>query len=494
MAIPSIYIAKITSGAIQVAELVGGGTINQIGTNLNTTTAESLSISSINSNRVVEYRGEIFVLIDDNTTLGGVEVWGYNRGTTTWTSRQLVTIGEPLGLFVVNTSSVQRLVALGKQGTDIHMYTTDNGSSWTDRGTFGLLATSLNTGPIIEFNNKLYLPGLSGGVRIQEIDPVGITATEIIPPFTGGAVGDACVDFCVFNDRLFILTPGTVNAGFTGSDWQLYEFVGGNFILNTDITTDNRLGAIAQSSNVREGQASLFQDPSTGRLIAVCNGFGSTGALDNTGSVAFELTPSGSSFTVSDITNTVIPAGLRPGARGSSANHISDRWLCYVTNETTPSTPEVFLFFTAGPAPGTGFTTYTWNSVGSVMTNLATGPSTDYAMPHQKFGGGGRINRGSGNQCEIELGTPVSGAYRISYRVYGTVASQTVRLYYDLNQDIPSTQATISAQTGGGGIGGGNSVTGVTGDNGVTLFTLDWNLVADGVTNGDLAHLMLDIR
>jgi len=488
MAIPSVYILKHTSGAVQAAELVGGGTINQIGADILVGTAETLSSSSKFSNRVVEYRGEIFVLAKNGSVC---EVYGYNRGTTLWTSRSGLGNRNPLGLFIVNTSSGQRLVALVNSGTSILVAYTDDGSSWSTTADISA-GFAPNESNFVEFGNKLYCATASSGSRITELDPIALTATSILPPFVSVLVNDINVDMCVYDDRLFCLTPGVGNAGLNPSNWQLYEFVGGNFTLNTAITTDNRLSTAA---NTRLGQSCLFQDPATGDLIAICNGTTSDAFPNpNSGSTAFRLTPSGGSFSVSDITNTVIPAGFRPGARGDTVNALSDRWFCYVSNDDTPSSPEVYLFFAQGPAPGTGYTTYTWNSVGSVMTNLATGPSTNYALPHQKFGGGGRVNKGSGNQCVIESATPVSGAYRISYRVYGTVSSQTVRLYYDLNQDIPSIQASISAQTGGSGISGGNAVTGITGDDGSTLFTLDWNLVTDGIVNGDIAHLMLDIR
>ena len=485
MAIPNIYILLNTSGAIQAAELVGGGTINQIGADIEVSSSETLAAARIYTNRVIEYRGEIFVICKQGTA---AEVFGYNRGTGLWTSRFNAADRNPVGLFITNTGTTQRLTGVFQLGASALISYTDDGSTWNSTSDIGSLV-SPNAGPIIEFNNRLYMPSLSNGVRITEIDPVALSVTDITPPFVGAIVGDASIDMCVYDDRLFVLTPNP-NAGTAGSDWELYEFVGGNFVFNTTVTNDGRLGTAA---GTRQGQCCLFQDPTTNDLIAICNGT-TDGTSTNAGNTVFRLTPSGSSFMVNEITSTVLPAALQPGGRGSSTDYYEDRWLCYVTNETTPGSPEVYLFFAQGPAPGTGFTTYTWNSVGSAMTSLATGPNTNYAMPHQKFGGGGRVNRSTGNQCMIESATAVSGGYRISYRVYGTVSSQTVRLYYDLNQDIPSTQASISAQTGGSGISGGNSVTGITGDDGSTLFTLDWDIVTDGVTNGDIAHLMLDIR
>jgi len=487
MSIPEIVIVKNASGAIQVAELVGGSTINQIGLDLAATTSEATTNALIYTNRAVEYRGQIYAIQYSSSTL---TIKVYNRGTGLWTVSD--TPGGsalPVGLFLVNTGTVLRLVLLYTFGANTFERHTDDGTTWTGDLQVVTGASISNVGPAVNFGNKIYFTTLNNGVKINEVDPVAGSGTTIIPPFSAPSVGDACVDYCPFDDRLFALTPGANNAGSSGSDWQLYEFTGGGFSLNTDITTDNRLINIA-SVNVRQGQPSLFKEPTSNKLIALCNGTDDATSAGS-GITCFELTPSGSAFTVSDITNTVVPAGLRPGARGSNINFMEDRILMYINNDTDMEVAEAYAFIATGPAPGTGFGTYTWNGVDSVMTLLAAGPSTDYAIVHQKIGGGGRINRGTGNQIVIENGGAVLGGYRINYRVYGTQSGQTLSGYYSVSQETPTTKMTISAQTGGSGITGGDTVTGITGDDGVTLFTLDWDLVTDGVANGDTVTIEL---
>lgn len=499
MAIPELHIVNPYQGAfgsLQPAELVGGTTINSIGNPIAAGGGEAVLSGNLTykeiHNRVVEYRGKIYVLFRGQSPANQAIVSVYDRASppswgTVLASGLNTAYGDYSGLYIASTGSAQRLFFAHRDGTgNMHIRWTDNGSSWNDTGTLGLHPL-MGRGPGVMFNNKLYLPyyNTSGDKGVTEIDPIAGSFSKVAAPWVMQSTDKISVDMCVLNDRLYALVADTFNTG----DFELYEFTGSGWSSNTSITSDNRIFGYP---NVDEGQCHLFKDPNQDALIAVVNG-SSDGTSTNSGSMAFELTPSGGSFSVSDITNTVIPAGLRPGVRGASNDHTEDRWYGYASNDSTPGSPEHFLFFAAGPAPGTGYSVYTWVNASSVMTLVGAGPSTQYSLPNQKFGGGLRINRGVGNQCVIESAAAVLGGYRVSYRVYGTQSSQTVRLYYSTDQEVPSSQATISAQTGGGGISGGNAVTGVTGDDGVTLFTLDWDLSADGIGSGDASHLMLDI-
>ena len=491
MPLPEILVFQ-TVGDLRAHELVGGSTLNALGPTVSGFTESAPTNAQIFTNRLIEYRG-LLCTQTEATGLNADWVMSWDRVAGSWsimggTSNTHTCAG---GLYVVNTGSTLRLCSLHRNPSNgLTCVYSDNG---TGTSVFNSVASGHTAwvGPGIVFNNKIYLPTLDSGVKIWEVDPIALVTTLITPPFLGGTVSEASVDFCVYDDRLFCLTPGPVNFGATGADWELYEFVGGGFSLNTQITTDGRLGMFSGASQGRRGQPSLFIDPATGDMAAVTNGYEAGGASGNSGSTAYRLTPSGSSFTPSEVTSTVIPAAFRPGVRGSSNDYAEDRWLCYTDTDPDPSAAEVYLFFAAGPAPGTSYTVYQWEGFGAEMTNVAAGPSVNFYMPHQKFGGGDRINRGGGNQIVIESSQAVTGGFEISYRVYGTLLGQSITLWYSLDQEIPSSQATILSQTGGSGITGGNTVTGVDGDDGATLYTLVWNLASDGVTNGDACHIVL---
>lgn len=493
MAIPELLVADTWKSGTppQVYELVGGTTLNAIGGPclVNAFDGARAATEGNACNQVIDYRGEIFIIY--NSALNVMKIDGYNRGTGLWTNRHTTTTNNTTGLFIANTGTVQRLFTLGNQGgANTFIDYTDDGVTWSTTASLGFHSGSGGSqNPAVMFNNKLYAVYARSGYRVYEADPIALTYTEL----SGGPAGNTNStrgDLCVHDDRLFLLALDDATLAI-GSNYALYEFTGSGFSLNTQITNDSRGGAAA----IDEGERNLFKDPSTNNLIALCNGAGSGGVsgTTNNGSTAFQLVPSGSVFTPTEITNTVIPAALRPGAR-ATANALEDRWYSVTVNDTAPGTPEVYIFIAEGPAPGTGYAVYAWTDASTLLASPAAGPTTAFSIPQFKAGGGDRINKGAGNQCAIEFGTPVLGGYQISYRVYGTQSSQNVTGYYSLDQEAPSTQMTFSAQTGGSGITGGNTVTGITGDDGTTLFTVTWNTVTDGVANGDAATMMLDIN
>jgi len=485
MPIPELLVGNVfISGAPQISELVGGTSLNAIGSLLSEAAADTGRPSTTwgdPTNRCIEYRGDIYALFyfGSNTC----RIHRYNRPAGTWgvAAGTGCVSGNQTGLYIANTGSTQRIFSVSRNlGGRFQIAWADLGTvAWTHTDT-GTSEGGTGVSPPCLFNNKLYQLHDGGA---WEVDPVSLTAAQVTQVWDTQTT-NISGDLCVFDDRLFALIA---ESGGTRQDFSLWEFTGGGWTLNLEITTDGRINGYSQ---VDEGQVCLFKDPGANKLIAICNG-SNNGANTGAGSMAFELTPSGLTFTPNEITSTVIPAAFRPGVRGASNDATEDRWYGYSNNDV-PGSPEFFLFFAQGPAPGTAYTVYQWVDTSTVMTSLGAGPSKIFTIPHGKFGGGARINIASGNQCAIESGTAVLGAYRINYRVYGAVASQSVRLYYDEEQESPVTQATIIAQTGGSGITA-NAVTGVTGDDGVTLFTVDWDLAADGVANGDAVHIMLDI-
>jgi hypothetical protein len=499
MAIPELLVADVfkTGAQVQVYELVGGTTLNAIGTPIGADASENTpAIGEKNVvNRVVEYRGELYMAYLETPI--DLVVQKFNRGTGLWTAVTLPALGGTAnsitGLYVANTGTVQRLFLALREVGDGRILYTDDGTNWSVTGTLvGIGAGYLDRNPGIMFNNKLYQPYQFNGYFVYEIDPIALAITALTLPDAAGTADASPADFAIHDDRLFLLIVDE-DWGLE-ANWVLQEFTGSGFVVNTQITTGaNWNNTTPEGLN---GQCCLFKDPNNNNLIALVNGTGSTGGDGDSGASAFRLVPSGGSFTPTNITTDLTPTAYRPGARGVSPNHAQDRWFCVVVNDTSPAAPEVYIFLAVGPAPGTGYTVYKYvtdaTELGTGLSTSVAGPTTAFAIPHFKSGGGLRINKGTGNQCMIEKGAGILGAYQISYRVYGTVASQVVRLYYSTDQEAPSVQATLSAQTGGVGITA-NAVTGVTGDDGTTLFTLDWNLTADGVANGDACHLMLDI-
>lgn len=492
MAIPDLLVADVfQSGAVQVSSLVGGSVLNAIGATLTPNAADATKPSTTyvdSVNRVIEFRGKILCLYFGGANTARIH--SYDPGTTLWTEVHTFSAvsGFVTGLYVVNTGTLQRVFAYSRNiGGQVLITYSDDGSSWTDFAAGSEPNQAVGDSIPCLYNNKLYHCYLQNtGLNVIEVDPVALNRAFVAVTTWTIASTRSPSAMCVFDDRLFLLSMD--DRPNSTSNWALYEFTGGGFSLNTQITNDDRLTQLAGL----EGNCALFKDPGANKLIAIVNGEGPGGGIAVAGSGAFSLTPSGSVFTVS-AADVIVPAGLQYGARGSNANFTEDRWNVYV-NTDTPGTTEVYVMLMQAPAPGTGHSVYQYVDDTTGMTFVAAGPNITHALPNQQHGGGDRIARGSGNQCVIESAQAVLGGYEISYRVFGTLASQNVTLWYSLSQNAPDQQATISAQTGGSGISGGNTVTGITGDDGVTLFTLRWDINTDSVPSGDAAHILLDIN
>ena len=503
MAIPRLLIGSVFSGGnVQVGELVGGTTFNQIGADI-TATAGTLSADAQAGvcNRVIEYRGQIYVWYFDAANTHTIDV--YNRGTGLWTNQVAANNGSfgfhSSGFYIANTGSLQRLFIVTRAGTSTTtLRYTDDGTTWNGVTSLGdaEVGFSLDQHVWVMFNNKLYGAAFVGtSSEWVEYDPIALSINFAIAPWRGSTVNQngTPIDFCVYDDRLFAIALDAVTS--SSANWALWEFTGGGWALNTTITTGGGAGGNGGVDNdsASLGQVCLFKQPGQDKLIAIVP-YATTFNAGN-GLEMYELTQNGAVFTPNDVTDVCIPANLRPGARGTSADAAQDRVYAYVSNDTDPTVEEVFLFIAQGPAPGSSYSVYTFTDTSTLLSSPAAGPSTTFSIPSQKVGGGDRINRNVANQCIIESAGEVLGGYRISYRVYGTQSGQSVTLYYSVDQETPTTgPASISAQTGGSGISGGNTVTGITGDDGVTLFTLDWDLEADGIADGESVHIILDIR
>ena len=503
MAIPELLIASVLQSpgnGVQVANLVGGTIINQIGATLTSTSFDPNSNVRKNvANFAVEYRGEIHCHFLTNNVPG---VWSLNKWNgTAWNNfdnYELTgqfpggsgTYTECLGSWVVNTGSLQRIftLAFNSSSGSLRMLYSDDGSSFTFSPDLGPFSTFLANGKHILFNNKLYIVAANGSaMQCFEIDPIAITATEITTGLPiGGAPSTTHAAFAVYSDSLFLCTENYA----TGTSFNLYEFTGGGWTFNTTIKSSMNFA----TGNPERGACAMFTDPATGDLIVFFNGTDGSFAR---GSFCTRLTPNGSTFTPTEITSTVVPSGLRPGVRGSVASAIEDRWFVFASTDNVGAT-EIYLFVAAGPAPGAGYTVYQWQGVGAEASLIGAGPSTIYAIPETAVGGGDRIYAtAAAGKPTYESKEEIPNGVRIYYRVYGGTATApvfgTIKLYYNQEQEDPNVQATLFG-TPAGGILNGDQVDNVEADDGGTLYSLDWNSIADGVPSGDAVNILLDFE
>lgn len=478
MAIPEFTLLK-TTAPIGMYEVLGGTTIQQIGADLDAASNEAALADDIqHSNRTANYRG--FTWAAYMHAPGNISISRYDPSTGTYLPKvqTAITGTAPLGMFVINTGTASRLVLLLAQGSQVRLGYTDDGTSWTYTGDLGGNITA-NEGPVAVFGEKLYFPCRAGGVRIMEVDPIAVSASQISPPFVGSpSQQKAVVDFCIHKDRL-LCVAFTNTPGFGNGDWALYEFTGAGFSHLVSMTS----GTPVDVTQAHYCQPLLERLPSDDtKLIAICPG--TTGGTANTGTQFFVLTESGATFTSArDLAGEI--AALIPGARGNSSNFAQDRILGSVFNTTDPTVRELYLFVAPGPRGTGSYSVYRYTGEGVPPTLLGTGFSVaDFAPPSRRRGGGIGISLGATTRIvEPEGGEPSDGAWRFKFRGYRTGLTN-YGFFYGLGQDTPLQRATISA-VGGAGATLVNNTVQFTCDNGVTEFYVDLDIDGDGVLPGD---------
>lgn len=473
-----------------------GGSVTKVGADPGTSGDSANAIRKYKNN-VCSWNGEIYAVARAGSS--HVYAYRYNFGTGLWVQEF-----DSGSLHFRHTGIYEAAAPSGTGrriffvyfagGSTFRIVYSDDGLTWSSTnatlgGNHDQEATCCATGEIM-FGDKLYFVRCASNVpvAIYEVDPFTLSIAQLTGlPFADTNPGSQGVnlDFAVLDNTLYVLAPDFHIGGGTAADWALYQFTGAGFAFNTQITSDNRLTDV----NANQGQVCLFKPPEANKLIAICNGQGAAGAI---GMTAFELTPSGSAFTVNDITSTYVPAAKRPGGGSTNAE---DRIFVQIENDTDPTNPTAHVWISPGPATTNGWEIYPHANTSTELTGAISGPGNVYAPVSEKFGGGLRLFPGTAaaNKIHYEYGTKVDGAFRVYYRVQGTTLGQVVRLYYSEDEETPFVLATLSAQSGGSGITA-NAVTGVDGDDGATLYWLEWDLTADGLPNANPSHLVLDIR
>jgi len=476
-----LTISNYGAGNVQVHELAAGTTPTQIGSDLPTaakTTAPTTTVKTNMSQAVVTFKGERYALAYRSTTPmqvhreneGGAGAWG----TVHTTSPGTLTGGaQKTGLHIVKDGNDVALAFAHTNGNLLYILKSNDGTTWSQT-TINLGADRRPDGVSIVYRNKIYYPS-QGTLVTVEVDPQAATATVILSPSIGAQ------SYFVANDRLFGIF-GNVPT----QHWSLYEFTGGGWVLNSQITTTG-MYFTNESQSVPLG----FLDQATGNLVVIVNGDpGNAGA--NYGATCFEGTPSGSTFTWAENVTTV-PTALQQGA-GRPVAGVSDRWTLYVDNDTDPANPAYYILVMQGPAPGTGWAMYRYEGVGNVAGQGAVsseiGPgaslSSSFSLPHTPHGGGETISQGLATFGEIEDEEAVPGGYRLSYRTPGLIAGLTGRVYVSLGQGAPDTLVTL--------VGGLQTFGPITGDARAVLRTIDVDLTLSGITGPDASNWMIDLR
>lgn len=484
MPIPDLLLVRNRAGSVGGYELANGNALTQLGVNIpGAVTRNNGGDDFTDYNDSIEFRGSKYLLTQTATSNGLYRIYKFDGANWNQVFENAAPTGggdmrNMSGLFIYDAGSEPRLAFVHKQSNFIlRVVHSPDGAVWTETG-IGTAAFSNLDGRWMLHNNEMWHI-LSSTNTVMQFDLVGFTVTFYAKP---GQAARPCLLF-EQAQQLYLIN---VDA-FSNGDLRIYKFTGAGFVFVADITTDNRWQNIG-SENGSPGVVVIGND-----VYLFMNGMGTGGTAD-AGSTFFHLARTGvDTWTITE-NNTVIPASLRPGIRGSGVGD-EDRWMPFIDTETNPLNPEIYLFVRPHPAPGSGTSLYKFVDTSTEMTFQTASVANDYVFPENLQGDSQAVSRGAGNRAEIIDTAGVSGGTQVSYRVYGTVLSQTVKAYITDEGGVPVTQATLTdSATGGSSTRVGNEIQSVDGDDGATLYTFVIDNIGSGLGPAEKFYVKLDIR
>jgi hypothetical protein len=333
----------------------------------------------------------------------------------------------------------------------------------TGVGERGLDQTNPGLSNSIMFNGQAFTNG--PGVAVVTINPAGLTMGIVAFPSSGvnslinGEVGD----YNIFNGKLYFFAQNRPSgSGFNGKP-ILYEWGAGQF---TAIVTD--FESVDRPYAQTDGRWCLFDDGTNMYAIYYNN------EASNEGWKMFQLDFSGGTFSLGiELTNAILPTGLRPGNGSSSTG----AWFVYKDQDNTGSA-DIFLGYAANNAGGQ-ITLYQFINNSTELSFVQSGADGRYAVPNWESGGGDRELDLAAPQITVYKRVRDSGGEKVTFRVFPPLqplndydgTNLTVNFFFGVDGDIPLTQALLTGTaTGGSAVRTGNSITGVESD-GITDYT-----------------------
>jgi hypothetical protein len=192
-----------------------------------------------------------------------------------------------------------------------------------------------------------------------------------------------------------------------------------------------------------------------------------------------------------DITSS-LPIDLQMPASGGvepPAWNSQQRWTAVIDQEVSPGMPQVTLYLhESGSAVQSTLTAYSWAD--PVLTPIDSGQASNFSIAQELDGGGDRFYTLSDVVPEV-LKVQVTGTtVRVTFRLHGG-GVQTLGIWWEFNQDVPTMRGTLTNPSTGAITGSGNDVlSGITAD-GVTQYSVEWRAQFDGVTDLDDVNFMI---
>lgn len=454
---------------------------NTFGTAMTTVTSPTFHQPN---NMIIQFQGDIFAVARDGiyrktdpTVFTGGWTLVHTFGSPSTSS------GSFIGLHPIEIDGTMKLTTLYPSSTANDWYWVEfDGTTWTEAGApldIGSSAPTRAVRSIQEFRGILYITGIntSSLVRTIGFDP---SAKTIFAAGLGINSSNYVADLCVFDDRMFALALG--NDG----DTELHEFNGTTF----DNVDDAWTGINHFSGgNIQEGKYCLFTD---GTYM-----YGLVGANTDATTRGWYCYRWDTALTRTDISTEVLPTGLLNQDDGGNGQNADITGFQHVIDvERNPTAPVNYLFYYASAVQGSTQSLYRWNydpianpppNAANKMTSIDTGGDVYHSLCTNHIKGGSRIFSPGELDVKIASRSATLGGEVITFRAYGGGTGRTFKLFYEIQGNPALQEATLKTPVTGGSAtfnGGANQVENIAAD-GVTDYTIVWDIVADGLSAGD---------
>lgn len=436
-----------------------------------------------NYGRAVEFNGELYLWQQET-------VYKYNSGTGNWDvqsspSNLLQSIdgfgmdttagyAYHAGWHIMDISGTPNLVcAYASQNARTWVLRFD-GTTWT-RNQLNHATYYRNYGDCIVYRNTFFI---ATNNAVLQWDPENDTSAVYTPALLSAGVFSPSWTFVILNNELYLLGwQGSSSANQVCAIWRFSA------------------GAFTKVQNVAAGASTIY---STGLNSGwVCRAWedgtnifvlfkGGTLTTSNSGWFLAKLTPSGSTFTSTDLTSSVVPSALQ---EDNGIGTLYSSWYVVKDNDTDPTSPDVYFWYSQDDNSGS-ILYYYWQGESTTLGSGSTVANYGLAMPSENRAAG-PYNWSSGElHIEIVGRSQGTGGLTLSFKVYGGGTGKTAKFYYSMNEETPTSQCTLTGSaTGGSATRSGNTVTNISAD-GSTAYTITWDFFTDGAALGEYFTVM----
>lgn len=408
MAVPASLVVQNLGSQIQVFRIEGTSLVS-FGNPISAT-VHSADANYINTNHAIEFGLEAYCWHGD-------DIYRYNSVTENWDAESLglaikTTDADRLhtGLYIVHVADSPTVIGLfvGSDNFYHSVTLTSSGGTWSTASTSFATGTVNAVGIGLIYRNQLVQKWYGDDPTFY--DPATNSITNV---FVATSNQTWCREaFATFQGDLYCVTHTVL--GTTGQA-AIYRLAGGTFGHVQDLGTTFANGVWKTGTAGGNSTMAIFTDDTY--LYVVGDGSNVVAGTSSFGIGMVRLEKSGSTFTETNLGDTVIPASIRFG----QLSFPDTRWLVHVDNDSegTQTSPVVNLLYRSDISADSTWTQYVFVDFSTELTLGGSGLSKDVAYVSYPNGGGEYIFTLGGLNIEIVDDEPKLGSQEFSYEASG---------------------------------------------------------------------------